>query len=777
MVVVDVPRGVRFDTHVCVERTLNTHWLGLDTFFFYSSSSKPLSLLSLLHLHYLPPYQSSGSFNQITILLPISKPRLSPSLSSSGSVRSTSRELPRQNLKRPVMSSSSSRTVPIAEVSSPIQPKPQGGSLSSMTSTPKKGVTSTIPSTPPGKVSSPSRLQITPSRGFGSPGSPYGSPKPQFTSKSSVPGRWLPSYPEDSTPQTVSEPVSKPTPKSVAGSVSKSATGLASKPAGESAPKPAAAGLAPKAASEPVPQPVSEADPKEKPKPNLTEILDGIKSENLQAGMRQAALQNELDMRRITPPKPSSGSSGSSSPSSSSSSSREKTPPFAIFDEAVPGTASAPPPRLPPAVSQAEAAIRAPTPTSTKLPAILEAAQGYGPNDPLHSQEQLWGMKKEKQTKSPQTLRRLLSEAQDRERVDDQLVKMNVIPPTVPVIGATGKSARQYVLPTFPVKEGPKIKPFAPDGMVLQSMADIPPFLEKYKPKEVRALFGNYIASCDDIDDMAAPMRIGQLSIFVPVKMRNGDVITVGLAPAELFHSGWMGTGSPAPPPDRSIVGKRAYAVVVQQPLKTDYTISRIIASPTGNTQGTVIGIVGGACVLRIEKWFLRSEHFNTDSRMIPVMGELPDKPKLVLFNSSKAYDEHKSELERKNQDRKDEESRLSVGDLGGTLHQILRGKVLGWDIQVLDFGPISRPKYLSVTLLEGVPEPREEPERVPWDEVDDDDGAANIGRDEKATATLVPSSSDTEGTTMEAETDQEMGASESGEHEEECIGKKGAET
>ncbi|KAF3209766.1 hypothetical protein TWF679_007305 [Orbilia oligospora] len=585
----------------------------------------------------------------------------------------------------------------IAGNGSPVQKKTQTVPIVDTVTTPKKrGGPPPLPSTPPGKGNSPTRLPTTPTHGFGSPGSPFGSPKPQFTSKSSIPGRWLPSYPEESTSHSGSQATL---------------------------------------------QSASQTSGNKKGKANITEIFHSIKSQSVASSVVEAAAEYTTDAEQATSPKlPSSSSSRSSS-------SRERTPPFTIYEEAAlkPSDSS-----KTAGTSQAEPTLQAPTPTSNKVPAILQASQGYGPNNPLHSPDSLWGMKKGK-TKSPETLRRMLSEAQDRERVDDELVKMNVIPPTAPIIGVSGKSSRQNPFPSFPIYEGPKNKPFAPDDMVLRSMADIPQFLEKFKPKEVRALFGNYIASCDDIDNMACPMRIGQLSIFIPINMRNGEIITVGLAPAELFHTDWKGTGSPVPIPDRSIIGKRAYAVIVQQPLPADFIVSRSLAVPTGNTQGTVIGIVGSACILRVEKWFLRSEHFNTQSRVIPVMGELPDKPKLVLYNSPRIYDEHKAELERMALERKDQGSRLSVKDLGGTFYQIPKGKTLGWDIKVLDFGPIGPPKYLSISSLGGEPEPRSKPKRVPWGNIDN--GTANNGPDEKAASTLVPSSTATEaGTMMESE-------------------------
>ncbi|KAK6518698.1 hypothetical protein TWF506_005836 [Arthrobotrys conoides] len=574
---------------------------------------------------------------------------------------------------------------------SPAQKKTQAVPIVDTSTTPKKrGGPPPLPSTPPSKGNSPTRLPTTPSLAFGSPGSPFGSPKPQFMSKSSIPGRWLPSYPEDS----ISQPGSQAT------------------------------------------QPASSASETKKGKSSLTEMFHSIKNQNNISSTIDGTAQNATDPERTSPKLPSSSSSGSSL-------SRERTPPFTIYEEA------AKPPSAPksPSTLQAEPNVQAPSPTSKKVPAILEAAKGYELNDSLHSQDSVWGMKREK-PKSPGTLRRMLAEAQDRERVDDELVKMHVIPPTAPAIGLSGRSPRHYAFPSFPVYEGPKSKPFAPDDMVLRSMADIPQFLVEYKPKEVRALFGNYIASCDSIENMACPMRIGQLSIFIPIKMRNGEIITVGLAPAELFHTGWKGTGSPVPFPDRSIIGKRAYAVIVQQPLPADFIVSRSLATPTGNTQGTVIGIVGSACILRVEKWFLRSDYFRNESRVIPVMGELPDKPKLVLYNSPRAYDQQKAELDRMALERQDQGSRLSVKDLGGTFHQIPKGKTLGWDIKVLDFGPIGPPKHLSVSLLGGEPEPRSEPKRVPWGNIDN--GTANDDPDEKAVSILVVSSSTmTEGGTM----------------------------
>ncbi|RVD85107.1 uncharacterized protein DFL_003438 [Arthrobotrys flagrans] len=316
---------------------------------------------------------------------------------------------------------------------SPIQKRPQAVPIIDTVTTPKKrGVVSTLPSTPSAKGNSPTRLQTTPTRGLGSP-------KPQFTSKSSIPGRWLPSYPED----PVSQPVSQPTP-----------------------------------------QPVSLAGGNKIGKSTLTEKFHSIKNQNnLPSAMHETSLQANKDTGRTASPKLSSSSS------SGSTSSRERTPPFTIYEEAVPKPPGAP---KSPALPQSEPTIQAPTATSKKAPAILEASQGYGPNNHLQSQDLLWGMKKEKR-KSSQTLRRLLSEAQDRERVDDQLVKMSVIPPTVPIIGVSGKSPGQYSFPSFPVQEGPKTKPFAPDDLLLQSMAEIPTFLERFKPKEVRALFGNYV--------------------------------------------------------------------------------------------------------------------------------------------------------------------------------------------------------------------------------------------------------------------------------------------
>ncbi|KAF3927957.1 hypothetical protein ABW20_dc0108963 [Dactylellina cionopaga] len=360
----------------------------------------------------------------------------------------------------------------------------------------------------------------------------------------------------------------------------------------------------------------------------------------------------------------------------------------------------------------------------------------YDSASPMHSNHPItpvkgpvydcWGNEK---PKSPETLRRLLREAQAREVVDTELTKMKVIPELSPWLSGVPLSPRNpRQFPVFPLKKSgheqlERNKPFIPDDYLIQKMSDIPGFLDRYKPRYVHAMFGNYIASCDEINDKFCPMRIGQLSIFIPVNMKSGETIIVGLAPAELFHSAWRGTGSPAPPPDRSIIGKRAYEVDIHHPLRADCTISRHAATPTGNTQGTVIGIVGGACVLRIEKWFLRSGKYHRESRTIPVMGApLPQNPKVVLYNSPQVYNEYKRELERQSQERKEMEQKLAIVDLGGTLDtkplkvnsRVTAGRN-ATPPALIDLGPISRPRYLSLASISGILEPREEPVRVPW--------------------------------------------------------------
>ncbi|KAK6527638.1 hypothetical protein TWF694_004621 [Orbilia ellipsospora] len=320
---------------------------------------------------------------------------------------------------------------------------------------------------------------------------------------------------------------------------------------------------------------------------------------------------------------------------------------------------------------------------------------------------------------SPGTLSRQLRDAKDIILAEGELKKLKLESSCEAVV----KPVARQIFPTFPKKfeaVGEIPKPFIPDGHIVASMTEIPDLLANYKPHYIHGLFGNYIVSCDDIDELYIPMRVGQLSIFIPIEMKSEDIIIVGLAPCELFHSNWMGTGSPAPAPDRSIIGKRAYEVQVTLPLQRDYTIDRRKVTPTGNTLGTVIGVAGAACVLRIEKWFLRSYLFATESRIIPVWGGMiPKNPKLVFYDNPKVYNEHRREMERKAKNRREMEHKISVTTLGGTPDRDPRqkGQPAGnWT--VLNYpkhGVIAPPKYLSPVKLGGITEPRVEPVRVPW--------------------------------------------------------------
>ncbi|KAF3917597.1 hypothetical protein AA313_de0204897 [Arthrobotrys entomopaga] len=320
---------------------------------------------------------------------------------------------------------------------------------------------------------------------------------------------------------------------------------------------------------------------------------------------------------------------------------------------------------------------------------------------------------------SPGTLYRQLQDAKDIMAAEKELRKLKLEPNYAAVV----KPVARQIFPTFPTKfqsVGEVPKPFIPDDYLVPNMADIPNLLANYKPHYVHALFGNYIVSCDDIDELYSPMRVGQLSIFIPIDMKSEETIIVGLAPCELFHSSWTGTGCPAPAPDRSIIGKRAYEVQVALPLQRDFTIDRRHVRPTGNTLGTVIGVAGAACVLRIEKWFLHSFVFATESRIIPVWGgKVPKNPRLVFYDSPKVYNEHRRELERKATDRREMERKISIASLGGTPDRDPGERKQSFeeynDPNYLNHGPIAPPQHLSPVKLHGVSEPRVEPVRVPW--------------------------------------------------------------
>ncbi|EPS45514.1 hypothetical protein H072_535 [Dactylellina haptotyla CBS 200.50] len=324
---------------------------------------------------------------------------------------------------------------------------------------------------------------------------------------------------------------------------------------------------------------------------------------------------------------------------------------------------------------------------------------------------------------SPGESNHMLELSYEIDAVDQDLFNMKVVPTKSknnlirpadsPGCGVDRK------FPQFPVEaHDPSFKPWVPDGYLVRNMSDIPSFLDKYRPLHVLALFDNSIVSCDRIEDDYEPIRLGRLSIFIPIDMLSGETIIVGLAPCELFHSAWQGTGSHVPPPDRSIIAKRAYEVQVDRTnLRYDYTNNRQVVYPTGNSLGTVIGIAGAACILRIEKWFLRSVYFLTHSRIVPVAGApLPKNPKVVLYDDPKVFNEYKREMQRKALQRREEQTKLSVSGIGGVADRdVFRDKKMLHKPDACDLGPIAPPEHLSPRILWGVPEPREEPERVDW--------------------------------------------------------------
>ncbi|KAK6355525.1 hypothetical protein TWF696_004624 [Orbilia brochopaga] len=271
---------------------------------------------------------------------------------------------------------------------------------------------------------------------------------------------------------------------------------------------------------------------------------------------------------------------------------------------------------------------------------------------------------------------------------------------------------KQPVFPKFPAALCPVPaiqRQWVPDGYLVEHISHIPAFLQRYQPRIVYAMFECSFASSDNINDVKVPLRIGRLSLFIPIQMKDGSVITVALAPYELFSSEWKGTGSNAPRRDRSVLGKEAFEIAVNGSLKADCTCDRNIAAPTGRIIGTTFGLVSNSCILKIEDWFLASQKFKTQIRPVPVLDRpVPKDAKVVRYAETKAYDEHSWELER----RREKNTKLSVAGLGGIPDNQPRSSRQPVPAPP---GVIRPPKHISVATLGGDPEPRKEPVRAPW--------------------------------------------------------------
>ncbi|EWC46059.1 hypothetical protein DRE_04633 [Drechslerella stenobrocha 248] len=286
-------------------------------------------------------------------------------------------------------------------------------------------------------------------------------------------------------------------------------------------------------------------------------------------------------------------------------------------------------------------------------------------------------------------------------------------PTTSAIPGCNREKEDNRVFPVFP-EEFSKMysKPFVPSHHFISNISQAPAMLEKWKPNFVYAMLENYMMSCDDIDNPACRMRLGQLSVFIPIAMDSGRTAIVGLAPLELFHAEWKGTPNAAPESqDPSITGKVAYDVRIKGRLDSDWTTNRDMVVPTGKIQGAVIGIVGNSCVLRIAPWFLKSHKFNTQSRQVPVLeSPVSSKSKVVMYDSTGVFDEHQRELERK----RELSSKLSVTSIDGVAES-KNPQIRAREAPRQNPGPVGLPKYFSPAALGGEAEPRPEPVRAVW--------------------------------------------------------------
>ncbi|KAJ6256377.1 hypothetical protein Dda_8877 [Drechslerella dactyloides] len=305
-----------------------------------------------------------------------------------------------------------------------------------------------------------------------------------------------------------------------------------------------------------------------------------------------------------------------------------------------------------------------------------------------------------------------------REQEPKESVGSNIYPKQPQMVPAklarpTNEESKPRAFPTIPAELQPlqiPKKPWFPDAYVVEHIRHIPAFLQKYQPRAVRAMFECSFASSDDIGKPQAPMRVGRLSVFIPISMAGGSTITVALAPYELFSTGWRGTGSKLPRHDNSVLGMEAYEIVITGKLTADWTCDRKMVAPTGRVIGTTFGFVSKSCVLKVEDWFLESKKFREQSRIIPVLdAPVPRNAKTITYTDTQTYDQHAYGLQR----RREKASRLSIASLGGEPDNQPRGSRAPSSTR--DPGAIGPPKRINVSKLGGIPEPRPEPVRVPW--------------------------------------------------------------
>ena len=107
------------------------------------------------------------------------------------------------------------------------------------------------------------------------------------------------------------------------------------------------------------------------------------------------------------------------------------------------------------------------------------------------------------------------------------------------------------------------------------------------------------------IDDPPTKIRVGLLSNFIEkVNPANGSKYWIGITWAEIFFP--VVGERPA-----SVIGSKAYEVVLKQPLADGGYIVRENVVTTGRVVGVVVAELPYETVsVRVEDWFVRSETF-----------------------------------------------------------------------------------------------------------------------------------------------------------------------
>ena len=79
-----------------------------------------------------------------------------------------------------------------------------------------------------------------------------------------------------------------------------------------------------------------------------------------------------------------------------------------------------------------------------------------------------------------------------------------------------------------------------------------------------------YIVSSDCITDPLTPMRIGQITAFLPTTSPIGELTWIGITTLQIFSTHWRGFHSTPIFQDPTVVGKVAYEADVKMPVKED---------------------------------------------------------------------------------------------------------------------------------------------------------------------------------------------------------------